>query len=51
MGGGPGYGATADEIWTIKEEMLEKCLQDGVSVPVIDVGMAHGEKTRGDVLL
>eukprot|EP00956_Cyclotella_meneghiniana_P012591 scaffold17892_cov52-Cyclotella_meneghiniana.AAC.3 len=51
LGGGPGYGATADEIWTIEEEMLEKCLEDGVQVPVIDVGMAHGEKARGGALL
>ncbi|KAL7519887.1 hypothetical protein ACHAWX_004641 [Stephanocyclus meneghinianus] len=50
LGGGPGYGADATEIWTIEEEMLEKCLLDGVNVPVIDVGIAHGEKARGGAL-
>ena len=51
LGGGPGYGAPADEIWTIEEEMLEKCLEDGVEVPVLDVGLAHGEKAREGALL
>ena len=50
LGGGPGYGADATEIWTIEEEMLEQCLEDGVEVPVIDVGIAHGEKARGGAL-
>jgi hypothetical protein len=50
LGGGPGYGADATEVWSIGEEMLEKCLEDGVEVPVIDVGMAHGEKARGGAL-
>jgi len=50
LGGGPGYGADATEIWTIEEEMLEKCFEDGVNVPVIDVGIAHGEKARGGAL-
>jgi len=50
LGGGPGYGADATEIWSIEEEALMKCLQDGVEVPFIDVGMAHGEKARGGAL-
>eukprot|EP00804_Cyclotella_cryptica_P001602 CCRYP_014942-RA/>CCRYP_014942-RA protein AED:0.31 eAED:0.05 QI:0/-1/0/1/-1/1/1/0/215 len=50
LGGGPGHGADATEIWTMEEEMLEKCLEDGVHVPVIDVGIAHGEKARGGAL-
>ena len=45
-----GYGAPASEIWTIEEDMLEKCLEDGVEIPFIDVGMAHGEKARGGAL-
>ena len=58
LGGGPGYGAEADEIWSIDEDVLEQILSeeddDGVVVvvdlPVIDVGMAHGEKARGGAL-
>ena len=53
LGCGPGYGAEADEIWSIDEDVLEQILSeddDGgvvVDLPVIDVGMAHGEKARG----
>lgn len=51
LGGGPGYGAEADEIWSIEEDVLEQLLSvDGVDLPVIDVGMAHGEKARGGAL-
>ena len=51
LGGGPGYGAQADEIWSIDEDVLEQLLsEDGVDLPVIDVGMAHGEKARGGAL-
>jgi hypothetical protein len=50
LGGGPGYGAPANEIWTIEQDMLDKCLEDGVKIPYIDVGMAHGEKARGGAL-
>jgi len=47
LGGGPGYGAPADEIWTIDEDLLLKLEEDGVELPVLDVGIAHGEKARG----
>lgn len=51
LGGGPGYGAEADEVWSVEEEVLESdVVADGVEVPVIDVGMAHGEKARGGAL-
>ena len=51
LGGGPGYGAEADEVWSIDEDVLEQLLnEDGVDLPVIDVGMAHGEKARGGAL-
>lgn len=46
LGGGPGYGALADEIWTISVETLDKIRASGVEIPVIDVGIAHGEKAR-----
>ena len=47
----PGYGAEADEVWSIDEDVLEQLLnEDGVDLPVIDVGMAHGEKARGGAL-
>lgn len=46
LGGGPGYGADADEIWSVDREVLVVLAADGVTVPVLDVGMAHGEKAR-----
>ena len=46
LGGGPGYGADADEVWSVDEAMLEQIMIDGVEVPVIDMGIAHGEKSR-----
>mmetsp|Transcript_10609 Transcript_10609/g.22062 ORF Transcript_10609/g.22062 Transcript_10609/m.22062 type:complete len:267 (+) Transcript_10609:63-863(+) len=51
LGGGPGYGADATEIWSIEEDVLETLVEEGdVEIPVIDVGMAHGEKARGGAL-
>lgn len=47
LGGGPGYGAEADEIWSVDEEILEQVSSDGVDVPLLDVGISHGEKARG----
>lgn len=47
LGGGPGYGADAQDIWSVTEAVLEKLVQDGVDLPVLDVGIAHGEKARG----
>lgn len=47
LGGGPGYGAEADEVWSVSEDLLERLRQDGVEIPVLDVGIAHGEKARG----
>jgi len=47
LGGGPGYGAEADEIWSVDEEVLDQVAADGVEVPMLDVGISHGEKARG----
>jgi hypothetical protein len=47
LGGGPGYGATADEVWSTDLETIEAVAKDGVELPVLDVGIAHGEKARG----
>jgi hypothetical protein len=47
LGGGPGYGAIADEVWSVSEELLESILAQGIDIPTIDVGIAHGEKARG----
>lgn len=47
LGGGPGYGAEADPVWSVDEELLETLKEDGVDLPVLDVGIAHGEKARG----
>ena len=41
------YGAEADEIWSIDETLLEQLEEDGVQLPILDVGIAHGEKARG----
>ena len=50
LGGGPGYGAEADEIWSIDDDVLESIRSDGVELPTLDVGIAHGEKARGGSL-
>ena len=47
LGGGPGYGAEANEIWSVTEDLIEQIREDGVDLPVLDVGIAHGEKARG----
>ena len=47
LGGGPGYGAEADPVWSVDEDVLERIQEDGVDLPVLDVGIAHGEKARG----
>lgn len=47
LGGGPGYGASADEIWSVGEDILQQVVADGVDLPILDVGIAHGEKARG----
>ena len=47
LGGGPGYGAEAHEIWSVQEAILELLVADGVDLPILDVGIAHGEKARG----
>eukprot|EP00565_Helicotheca_tamesis_P001237 CAMPEP_0185727536 /NCGR_PEP_ID=MMETSP1171-20130828/3195_1 /TAXON_ID=374046 /ORGANISM="Helicotheca tamensis, Strain CCMP826" /LENGTH=239 /DNA_ID=CAMNT_0028396119 /DNA_START=72 /DNA_END=791 /DNA_ORIENTATION=- len=47
LGGGPGYGAEADEIWSVEEDLIGRLEEEGVDLPLIDVGIAHGEKARG----
>lgn len=47
LGGGPGYGAEADEIWSVDEDLFEKLEADSVDLPKLDVGISHGEKARG----
>lgn len=47
LGGGPGYGASAQEIWSIDQAVLDQLAEDGVELPILDVGIAHGEKARG----
>ena len=46
LGGGPGYGAEADDCWSIDQEVLEKVKEDGVLLPTLDIGISHGEKAR-----
>lgn len=50
LGGGPGYGAEADDVWSIEEDMLEKIEMDKVEIPLLDLGIAHGEKARGGAI-
>lgn len=50
LGGGPGYGAEADDVWSTDDSVLEKLKEDGVELPVLDLGIAHGEKARGGAL-
>jgi hypothetical protein len=47
LGGGPGYGADADELWSVSFDTLGEIRSNGVDMPVLDVGIAHGEKARG----
>lgn len=47
LGGGPGYGAEADDVWSVSEAVLERVRDDGIELPVLDVGISHGEKARG----
>ena len=50
LGGGPGYGAEANPVWTVDEDLLEELERDGVEIPTLDMGIAHGEKARGGAL-
>jgi hypothetical protein len=47
LGGGPGYGAEAHEIWSVDEDTLSQLEEDKVELPILDMGIAHGEKARG----
>jgi hypothetical protein len=44
LGGGPGYCAPADEIWSVGEEILEQVRADGVDLPTIDSGLLTARK-------
>lgn len=37
----------ADEIWSVTNEILELIQLDKIDIPILDVGIAHGEKARG----
>lgn len=50
LGGGPGYGASADDVWSVEEEVIEIMEKDGIEIPVLDLGIAHGEKARGGAI-
>lgn len=50
LGGGPGYGAEADDVWSIEGDVLEALNSDGVEIPNLDLGMAHGEKARAGAI-
>jgi len=39
LGGGPGYGANADEVWSVSEETLQQVRDDQVELPVLDIGI------------
>ncbi len=50
LGGGPGYGAEADDIWIVEENVLDQLKNDEVELPNLDLGIAHGEKSRGGAI-
>lgn len=56
LGGGPGYGAMADEVWSVTIDVLDTIRsysdENGIKIelPTLDVGIAHGEKARGGSL-
>jgi hypothetical protein len=50
LGGGPGYGAEADDVWSVEEQVIEQLTTDLVEVPTLDLGIAHGEKARGGAI-
>lgn len=50
LGGGPGYGAEADDVWTVDEDVLKQVRDDNVIIPILDLGIAHGEKARGGAI-
>lgn len=43
---GAGYGAEADDVWSVAESVLAEARGDGVTIPSLFMGMAHGEKAR-----
>ena len=51
LGGGPGYGAEADDVYSLDADELRAWeAEHGLAVPTLDVGIAHGEKARGGAL-
>lgn len=50
LGGGPGYGAEADDVWSVEEQVMEELSADLVEIPTLDLGIAHGEKARGGAI-
>ena len=50
LGGGLGYGAEADDVWSLEEEMMDELIADKVELPCLDLGIAHGEKSRGGAI-
>lgn len=50
LGGGPGYGAEADDVWSVEEQVMEQLMADAVEIPTLDLGIAHGEKARGGAI-
>lgn len=50
LGGGPGYGAEANPIWSIEEAVLTQLQADQVEIPILDLGIAHGEKARSGAI-
>ena len=51
LGGGPGYGAEADHVWSVEEEVLNLLEEEvDLHIPVLDLGIAHGERARGGAI-
>lgn len=47
LGGGPGYGAEADDVWSTDDSVLEKLKEDGVELPVLDLASRMAKKLEG----
>lgn len=41
LGGGSGYA------WTVSEDQIGAIQASGIDLPILDVGISHGEKARG----
>ena len=51
LGGGPGYGASADDVWTVDNDVLNQVKDDDVIIAVLDLGIAQSEDSPLSIVL